>query len=44
MQGCKVESGAVIENAIVDRNNRVPAGTELRGTPEAIFIQGKGQE
>ena len=39
-----VEEGATISNAIVDRNNSVPAGTELRGTPEAIFIKGKGQE
>ncbi|MBQ6395205.1 MAG: glucose-1-phosphate adenylyltransferase subunit GlgD [Atopobiaceae bacterium] len=42
MQDCIVGSGARIENAIVDRNNTSPAGTELRGTPEQIFVKGKG--
>lgn len=43
MQGCTIESGAVVENAIVDRNNVVPAGTEIKGTPEAIYIKEKAQ-
>lgn len=41
MQGCLVKSGARVENAIVDRNNTVPAGTELRGTPEDVLIKEK---
>lgn len=44
MQGCTIESGARVENAIVDRNNVVPAGTELRGTPEALLIKEKASE
>ncbi|MCH3967332.1 MAG: glucose-1-phosphate adenylyltransferase subunit GlgD [Atopobiaceae bacterium] len=43
MQGCVIESGARVENAIVDRNNVIPARTELRGTPEAVLVQGKGE-
>ncbi len=42
MQNCIIRSGARVENAIVDRNNEIPAGTELRGTPESVLIQGKG--
>lgn len=42
MQDCHVGSGARIENAIVDRNNTIPAGMELRGTSEEIFVKGKG--
>ena len=44
MQSCVIRSGARIENAIVDRNNDIPAGTELRGTPEAILIKEKGRD
>ena len=44
MQSCIIRSGARIENAIVDRNNDIPAGTELRGTPEAILIKEKGRD
>ena len=44
MQGCVIESGARVENAIVDRNNVVPERTELRGTPDALFIKEKGDE
>ena len=43
MQDCVIESGARVENAIVDRRNTIPAGTELRGTPESILIKGKEQ-
>ena len=43
MQSCVVESGARIENAIVDRDNTIPARTELRGTLDDILIQGKGR-
>lgn len=38
MQGCKIHRGARIENAILDKNNVVPAGTELRGTPDHILV------
>ena len=44
MQDCVIKSGARVENAIVDRNNVVPAGTELRGTPEDVLIKEKGRE
>ena len=44
MQSCVIESGARVENAIVDRNNVVPERTELRGTPDALFIKEKGDE
>lgn len=37
MQGVVVEAGAQIENAIIDKNNVVPAGTELRGTDGDIL-------
>jgi glucose-1-phosphate adenylyltransferase len=43
-QGVVIESGAIIENAIVDRNNFIPAGTELRGTPEAVLVKEKSPE
>lgn len=42
MQSCVIRSGARVENAIIDKNNEVPAHTELRGTPEAILVVGKG--
>lgn len=41
MQGVIIKSGARVENAIVDKNNVVPANTELRGTPDAILSVGK---
>ena len=44
MQGCVIKSGARVENAIVDRANVVPAGTELRGTPEDVLIKEKSHE
>ena len=44
MQGCVVKSGARVENAIVDRANVVPAGTELRGTPEDVLVKEKSHE
>lgn len=43
MQGCVIETGARVEYAIVDRNNVVPAHTELRGTPDALFIKDKAE-
>jgi glucose-1-phosphate adenylyltransferase len=44
MQSCVIKSGARVENAIVDRNNVVPAGTELRGTPDDLFIKEKAAD
>ncbi len=41
MEGCVIKTGARVECAIVDRKNTVPAGTELRGTPEDILIKEK---
>ena len=41
MQGCIIRSGARVENAIIDKNNVVPANTELRGTPSDILVVGK---
>ena len=41
MQGVIIKSGARVENAIIDKNNVVPANTELRGTPDAILSVGK---
>ncbi|HIU23940.1 glucose-1-phosphate adenylyltransferase subunit GlgD [Olsenella sp. Marseille-QA0557] len=43
LQDCVIKSGARVENAIVDRANCIPAGTELRGTPENVYYQSKGQ-
>lgn len=43
MFGCTIKSGARVENAIIDKDNVVPANTELRGTPDAILVVGKGQ-
>ena len=40
-QSCIIESGARVENAILDKNNVVPTNTELRGTPENILVLGK---
>ena len=44
MQGCIIKSGARVENAIVDRNNTVPAGTELRGTPDDVLVKEKSRD
>ena len=41
-QNCVIKSGARVENAIIDRNNVISARTELRGTPESIWIRRKG--
>ena len=38
MQSCTIGRGAVVENAIIDKNNLVPAGVQLRGTPEDILV------
>ena len=38
MQGCVIERGARVENAILDKNNTVPAQTELRGTPDHVLV------
>ena len=43
-QSCVIKSGACVENAIIDRNNLIPAGTELRGTPEAVLVREKSPE
>lgn len=43
LQSCTIESGAHIENAIIDRNNVVPAQTELRGAPDAVLIKSKAE-
>ncbi len=42
LQSCVIGAGAHIEDAIIDKDNVIPAGTELKGTPEAIFLYGKG--
>lgn len=42
-QDCIIESGARIEHAIIDRNNRIPAHTQLCGTAEAVLVHGKGE-
>jgi len=44
IQNTTVKSGARIENAIIDRNNDIPSGTELRGTPDDIFVLPKGND
>lgn len=41
MQDVVIKQGARVENAIIDKNNVVPANTELRGTPDAILAVGK---
>ena len=43
MQSCVVQSGARIENAIIDRYNLIPSGTEMRGTPDDILIKEKAE-
>ena len=39
---CTICRGARVENAIIDRDNIVSAGTELRGTPEVVLVKEKG--
>lgn len=38
MQGVTVEKGARVEYAIIDRDNVVAAGSELRGTPDDVLV------
>ncbi len=38
MQGCVIKRGARVENAIVDKNNVVEAGTVLTGTPDNVLV------
>ena len=38
MQGCIVKSGAVVENAIVDRRNIIDCDTIIKGTAEKKII------
>ena len=42
MTGCTICRGARVENAIIDRDNVISAGTELRGTPDAVLVKAKG--
>ena len=44
MTGCVIGRGARVENAIIDRDNVVSAGTELRGTPDNVLVKEKGSE
>ena len=32
MQSCTIEAGVCVENAIIDRNNQISAGTVIKGT------------
>ncbi|MDO4183401.1 MAG: glucose-1-phosphate adenylyltransferase subunit GlgD [Coriobacteriia bacterium] len=41
MQGAKVGADVVVDYAIVDRNNEIPAGMVMKGTPQFIFYQEK---
>lgn len=41
VQDCVIKSGARVEYAIVDRDNVIPAGTELRGTAEDVLVREK---
>lgn len=42
MQSCTIGPGAQIKCAIIDRNNTIPAETHIKGTPQAVYIKGKG--
>lgn len=42
MQSCTIGPGAQIKCAIIDRNNTIPAETHIKGTPEHVYIKGKG--
>lgn len=44
VRSVRVLSGAHIENAIIDRNNDIAAGTELRGTSDAVLVLPKGND
>ena len=44
MTNCTICRGARVENAIIDRDNVITAGTELRGTPDAVLVKEKGGE
>lgn len=43
MQSCVIEDGARVENAVIDRNNLISAGTVICGTPERMYVMGKGK-
>lgn len=43
VQDCVIKSGARVEYAIVDRDNVIPAGTELRGTAEDVLVREKAR-
>ena len=42
MTNCTICNGARLENAIIDRDNVISAGTELRGTPDNVLVKEKG--
>jgi glucose-1-phosphate adenylyltransferase len=39
LQDVTIKAGAKVENAIIDRSIEIAGGTELRGTPQDIFIK-----
>ena len=41
MQHCTIEPGACVENAILDRNNVIKAGTVIKGSPDHVFVMDK---
>ena len=41
MKGCVIGKNCTVRNAIIDRNNAIPAGTILRGPENAPYIMGK---
>ncbi|MBR3691086.1 MAG: glucose-1-phosphate adenylyltransferase subunit GlgD [Clostridia bacterium] len=43
MQDCIIEDGAVVENCILDKNVRITAGTQLRGSRNNPMIVKKGE-
>ena len=44
MQGAHVMSGARVENAVIDRNNTIPANTVIQGTKDDIFYLTKAAD
>ena len=42
MQSCTIGSGARVEHAIIDKNNKVAPGTQLCGTDKDILVVRKG--
>lgn len=42
MTDCIICRGARVEYALIDRSNVIKAGTELRGTPDAVLVKEKG--